>query len=83
MRANQKQSKGRPQKAPASVSDSAWVRDHWNTISKRYAGQYIAVFHGSVIANGNNPEIVQLNAREIAGDVRFTLKYIAKGIYAP
>ena len=83
MKANQKQYKGRPQRAPENMSDLEWVRNNWNSISKRYARQWIAVFQGSVIANGNNPEIVQLNATEIAGDVPFTVKYITKGIYAP
>lgn len=83
MKANQKQNKERPQKAPVSVSDQLWVRDNWNTISKRYSRQWIAVFHGSVIANGTNPEIVQLNAKEIAGNVPMVMKYVEKGIYIP
>ncbi|KAB2878254.1 hypothetical protein F9K33_13810 [bacterium] len=80
MKANQKQIKGRPRKAPAGVSDTAWIKANWDMISKHYAGQWIAVFHESVIANGHNPEIVHLNAKEIVGDVTFTVKYIEKGI---
>ncbi len=83
MKANQKQNKGRPQKAPVSVSDHSWVRDNWSRISKNYMRQWIAVYHGSVIANGTNPEIVHLNAKEIAGEVPFVMKYIEKGIYIP
>jgi NADH dehydrogenase FAD-containing subunit len=83
MKANQKQNKERPQKAPVSVSDQVWVRDNWNRISKNYVRQWIAVYHGSVIANGSNPAIVQLNAKEIAGEVPFVMKYIEKGIYIP
>lgn len=80
MKVNQKQRRGRPQKAPANVNDAAWIRDNWNRISKIYARQWIAVFHGSVIANGTNPEIVHLNAKEIAGGAPFTMKYVEKGI---
>ena len=80
MKANQKQKRGRPRKAPSSLSNSAWIKANWDMIAKHYSGQWIAVFEESVIANGNNPEIVHLNAMEIAGDVLFTVKYIEKGI---
>lgn len=80
MKANQKQTKGHPRKALSSVSDTAWIRDNWDMISKNYARRWIAVFQGSVIASGSDPGIVNLNAKEIAGNVPFTMKYIEKGI---
>lgn len=69
-----------PPRARPDLSNAEWLKRHSHEIVRRYANQWIAVYHHSVIAHGPNPELVRQNASNIVGHTRFLLKYIERGL---
>ncbi|MCB0833591.1 MAG: hypothetical protein KDC45_09025 [Bacteroidetes bacterium] len=67
-------------KTPEHLNDQDWLRANSPRITQRYAKQWIAVYHHSIIASGRNPEMVHQNAKLITGDKPFMMKHIEKGI---
>jgi len=69
-----------PSAGHPGVSNASWIRRHSREIVSRYAGEWIAVYHNSVIAHGHNPQLVRQNASAIVGHTRFLMKHIDKGM---
>ncbi|MBX7151950.1 hypothetical protein K1X84_09945 [bacterium] len=80
MRSRSYQTRSYPSKPGSHRSDHEWLRMNSEMITKRYANQWIAVYKQSIIAHGDNPEMVRQNAQLIAGHDSFALKHIEKGI---
>jgi len=47
-----------------------------NAELSEYAGKWIAIVGGKVVASGENPEDVYMNALKIAGDKEISLAYV-------
>jgi len=55
------------------MSDAEWVVEHWNELAKRYAGKYVAVYKGEVIAHGDFGEVYR-RVKELGVDA--VIKYV-------
>ena len=55
------------------MSDAEWVLQHWNELAERYAGKYVAVYKGKVIAHGSFKDVYR-KVRELKVDA--IIKYV-------
>lgn len=61
-------------------TDVEWLRHNSGAITRRYSQKWIAVYHGSVVASGDNPDLVRQQASMIVGHERFLMTHVEKGM---
>ena len=64
--------------------DFAWVSNNLNDLQKKYAGKFIAVSHGKVIAVADNWEDIERRAKQVLTlNESFIVEFIESGdLYA-
>lgn len=55
-----------------SIADTKWIIDHFDSIKKRYGGEFIAVLDGKVVAHHRDIEtLMDMIATEHPGELEY------------